>query len=233
MRNVTRRQEPPLFQRKARGWTKDLLNKIRAEGKASNYYFNRYNHGKSARIIRKDLEDRLLEMYSEMCCYCEGRTPRVQGEIEHLKPKKKFPDKTYDWNNLHWVCGACNGIKLEQYDDADPILDPSDTELVSNHIEINTDEDMKVIWFSIINNSRRGQTTITHTDLNRDDLKNARFDIFWKTIALVNKFRSSMVGSQTVEIIRDKLKKLYAGEFGFVTTVRAAFLTTAVRHEDL
>jgi len=232
MRNVTRLQEPPLFQRKARGWTMDLLNKIRAEGKASNYYFKRYNQ-KSEGVIRKELEDRLLGMYSEMCCYCEGKTPRVQGEIEHLKPKKKFPDKTYDWNNLHWICGACNGIKLDQYDDAYPILDPSDTELVSNHIEIKTAEHLNRIWLSNSNNSRRGQTTIWHAGLNRDDLRKARFDIFWRTMALIQQTRKPMVNPQTLEMTQEKLKTLYLGEFGFVTTVVAAFVTTALKYEDL
>ena len=232
MRNVTRVQEPPSFRRRSHGWTQDLLNKIRAEGKAPNYYYERYNQ-KPVRAIRKDLEDSLLRMYSEMCCYCEGRTPRAQGELEHLKPKKKFPDTTYDWNNLHWVCCACNGIKLEQYDDADPILDPSDAGPINIHIAIKTDEDMKTIWLSNINNSRRGQTTITHAGLNREDLRIARFDIFWKTVALIGRARSPMVDAQTVEMIKVKLKTLYLGEFGFVTTVRAAFVTTALTYEDL
>lgn len=166
MRNVVRGQEPKLFRSKADGWRKALLGRVATGEKVSSYYYDRYNQP-NTKTIRKELENNLLKMYEGMCCYCEEATPRMQGEIEHLKPKKRFPINAYEWKNLHWVCRVCNRRKLEKYDEAKPILDPSDAESISNHIELEIEEDIGWVWLINKDNSARGDTTINHADLNR------------------------------------------------------------------
>ncbi len=40
--------------------------------------------------------------------------------VEHLLPHKngKYPERKFDWNNLFWCCGHCNGVKNNgKYDD--------------------------------------------------------------------------------------------------------------------
>lgn len=232
MRNVTRIQEPPSFRGKARKWTRELLYEIRTKGKASNYYFNRYNQ-KSMSTIRRNLEDRLLEMYSKMCCYCEASTQIKQGEIEHLRPKKRFPSKTYDWTNLHWVCSECNGNKLQKYDDVNPILDPSEPEPIDHHIELHIDYDTSWLWLWNINNSLRGDTTIRHPDLNRESLKTARIKTFLRTLQLIKTIRNMTTGTQESMMRKNTLKRLYNGEFGLVTSVREAFAMTQMNYDEI
>ncbi len=40
------------------------------------------------------------------CHYCEDS---LADEIEHIRPKKFYPSKTFAWQNYLFVCGPCNG----------------------------------------------------------------------------------------------------------------------------
>ena len=78
--------------------------------------FNRYG--------KDDVRYALATMYSDRCCYCEGRIGVVvYGQIEHRQPKKLFPEKTFVWENLHWACQPCNVQKGAKWDRCFPILD--------------------------------------------------------------------------------------------------------------
>lgn len=231
MRNVTRIEAPQSFLNEAKAWTSELRRK-RKEGKDKYYYYNRYNQP-NKRNVRSDMEDSLLIMYSKMCCYCEDSTQKKQGEIEHLRPKKKFWNKTYDWTNLHWVCHDCNGIKREKYDDANPILDPSEPEPIDYHIELRIDSDMLWLWLLNKNNSPRGYTTIEHAGLNREILKTARMKIYLKTQELIKAIQNNTTETQESKMNKNTLKNLYNGKFGFVTSVREAFAITRMNYNEI
>ncbi len=231
MKNVTRIEAPRSFRDRATEWTLKLHRKLK-EGKASDYYYDLYNQ-KHTRAIRSDMEDSLLTMYSMMCCYCEASTQKKQGEIEHLRPKKKFPLRTYDWTNLHWVCGECNGSKLEKYDDVNPILDPSELELIDHHIELRIDADMLWLWLLNKNDSPRGYTTIEHAGLNREILKTARMKIYLKTQELIKAIRNNTTETQESKMNKNTLKNLYNGKFGFVTSVKEAFAITGMNYDEI
>jgi hypothetical protein len=42
-------------------------------------------------------------------------------EVEHFKPKSKFPDLTCTYPNLYYVCRKCNGYKSETWPSEDQI----------------------------------------------------------------------------------------------------------------
>jgi len=47
------------------------------------------------------------------CAYCEDS---VADEIEHIYPKKFYPELTFKWRNYLFACGQCNGsIKRDQF----------------------------------------------------------------------------------------------------------------------
>jgi hypothetical protein len=158
-----------------------------------------------------------------MCCYCEEKTSRERGEVEHLRPKKRFPALAYDWGNLHWACPDCNGAKLEKYDEANPILDPAAAEPVVDHIEAHINHETMRLWLLERGGSLRGRTTISHAALNREELLLARMKIYLWTVMLIEAFRREAPGSARSEMTRSLLRKLHGGEFGFVTTVQDAF----------
>jgi uncharacterized protein (TIGR02646 family) len=57
----------------------------------------------------KEVIETLREIFYGKCYLCEDETPNP--EIDHFIPREADPAKTYDWNNLYYICSRCNGIK--------------------------------------------------------------------------------------------------------------------------
>lgn len=77
----------------------------------------------SGRYDRQDVIERLKKDFHDKCYICEMKGLQ-DPNVEHLLPHKngKYPERKYDWNNLFWSCGRCNGIKENgRYDEG--ILD--------------------------------------------------------------------------------------------------------------
>ncbi|MBF4428008.1 HNH endonuclease, partial [Vibrio anguillarum] len=61
------------------------------------------------------------------CMYCESVVGHVAHEhIEHIKPKSvaKYPEYTFEWDNLGLACPVCNMNKSDIYDDKLPFINP-------------------------------------------------------------------------------------------------------------
>lgn len=79
------------------------------------------------------LRVRVLEKYECKCMMC-GRNPQYHNvilNVDHIKPRKKYPELSLVFENLQILCGACNhgkGNKFEtdyrpNEDDIDEMLD--------------------------------------------------------------------------------------------------------------
>lgn len=70
-----------------------------------------------------DVIERLKKDFHNKCYICEMKELQ-DPNVEHLLPHKngRYPERKFDWENLFWSCGHCNGIKNNsRYDDG--ILD--------------------------------------------------------------------------------------------------------------
>jgi uncharacterized protein (TIGR02646 family) len=47
-----------------------------------------------------------------ICGYCEEV---CRGEVDHFKPKSKFPESVYQWSNWIFACHDCNRCKAEKW----------------------------------------------------------------------------------------------------------------------
>lgn len=73
--------------------------------------YGKYDKPDVINQLRKDAHDK---------CYICGMKGLQDPVVEHLLPHKdgKYPDRKFDWNNLFWACGHCNGVKNQQkYDE--------------------------------------------------------------------------------------------------------------------
>ncbi|MFI0478898.1 MAG: HNH endonuclease [Candidatus Rhabdochlamydia sp.] len=106
----------------------------------------------------------LLEVSHNKCVYCESIFSHVDfGDVEHIKPKSKYPQETFVWENLGIVCRRCNHEKSDKYDESAPYINPYSED----------PEDHIAIFGSILSQkkgSERGQLTILDIGLNRLDL---------------------------------------------------------------
>ena len=182
MRKVNRLPKPKSLRDNARRWTQELLSEIlrkRSFSRVSNKFLERYK--------KKDIRRALEKMYSGLCCYCEENTGVVEfGHIEHRMPKSLFPQKTYDWDNLHLSCTYCNTRKGEQYNKKYPILDAT-KDCITDYLTYRAGE--AGIWRFPL--KERGLTTINHADLNREKLSHNRFQISRGVIRVIKKINSS------------------------------------------
>src|ERR1035441_9736881 len=75
----------------------------------------------------QDYRPYLLEDFLHHCAYCTIHEDELAGEdfyeIDHHRPKSKFPDLINDYTNLYYCCRACNkkGAKGENWPSDDLI----------------------------------------------------------------------------------------------------------------
>lgn len=64
------------------------------------------------RYDKPDVIERLKKDFHNKCYIC-GMKELQDPNVEHLLPHKngKYPERKFDWENLFWACGYCNGIK--------------------------------------------------------------------------------------------------------------------------
>lgn len=66
-----------------------------------------------------DVVQQLSNDFHNKCYICELKGLQ-DPQVEHLLPhiKGKYPERKFDWENLFWSCGHCNGIKNQKkYED--------------------------------------------------------------------------------------------------------------------
>ena len=149
-------------------------------------------------------------MYNGLCCYCESAVGIVDHpNIEHRKPKRPFPNYTYRWNNLHLACQKCNTPKGIKFDTNQPILDAVEDVPIADYIGY--DINQTGVWRKPI--TRRGKTTIDHTQLNRDPLRTARVKIFLQVMGIID-VANEDPNSPAIIMVISQLKEMTKGEYG-------------------
>lgn len=59
-----------------------------------------------------DFQGSIRDVFQDLCAYCEDK---CFGEVEHFRPKSKFPELVYRWSNWLLACSACNRTKLDKW----------------------------------------------------------------------------------------------------------------------
>ena len=79
-------------------------------------WVNHYRHAEGEKPPSDRLWSRfrgeLRDAFSGICGYCEER-PR--GQVDHFRPKSKFPELVYEWHNWIFSCADCNSSKLAKW----------------------------------------------------------------------------------------------------------------------
>ncbi|MCL4677917.1 MAG: HNH endonuclease [Alphaproteobacteria bacterium] len=102
------------------------------------------------------------------CMYCESHVSQIAfGDVEHIKPKDKFPALEFSWENHGYACSKCNNEKRNKFFDQTPFIDPY-SENPREHI---------YAFGAMLRpkqGSERGEITINEIGLNRADLLEKR-----------------------------------------------------------
>ncbi len=83
---------------------------------------NKKNKREFPAVWRKQvtLKKALVEMSGGFCAYCQvpvtaSHDGHVPGQVEHFRPKARFPMRAYDVRNYFLSCTACNGKKSDKW----------------------------------------------------------------------------------------------------------------------
>ena len=112
-------------------------------------------------------------MFKNKCAFCESHITHVDyGQIEHFKPKSKFPDLCFEWDNFLLSCAICNGtsnkgVKFPLEDEGGPFVNPIE-EIPNDFFKFEFDKVTK--QFFVLPKNKRAFITIKELGLNRDDL---------------------------------------------------------------
>jgi uncharacterized protein (TIGR02646 family) len=172
MIHVTRRSvpEPQVLVDNAETWTTELLADL--AGGASR---DRYAH--------QEVKDALKAMFGAKCAYCEGDfTACGDVNVEHFRPKSKYPRFAYKWTNLLQTCVKCNRPKNNYFplmpDERDAIfaLDNDDTDdaLLVDPCRDDPNDFFEFECEVIVAKNRRGILMRDTCKLDRDELDTAR-----------------------------------------------------------
>ena len=112
-----------------------------------------------------DNKQALKESSFNKCMYCESKVTHIDyGDVEHIKPKSKYPELEFYWDNLGYSCTRCNRqFKNDNYDESLPFINPYE----------NNPSDFIIANGSLLfskQGNENGDLTITGLGLNRPEL---------------------------------------------------------------
>jgi len=164
MIRVERGPEPDSFAARAADWYRrfEEAHRRNPELTASQFWSSVRAH------VRADAEA-LYAAFHGKCAYCEAKMAHVSPpHVEHYRPKSKFPDRMFDWQNWLLSCGRCNDRKWAHFPDCDGqpcLLDPT-AEDPSMHLDF--------LRARVLGRTRRGEETIKLVGLDRSPLEDER-----------------------------------------------------------
>lgn len=167
MIRVEKQSAPQVLIDNASTWTQELLDLIAKHGgydkvpkSLKDSAVNKYRH--------PDIQAAVGEMTKGKCVFCESIINETTYlNIEHFKPKSKFPDLTFDWNNLFPSCLMCNNGK-----DKDVDGHPADlvNPLAEDPEQYFTYKELKICARDSAPNSQKANDTIINCKLQRNSL---------------------------------------------------------------
>lgn len=160
---VTPAAEPPHFHERVRKPGRDFLQ-AHPHPKASEW-----------RPFWNEVGADMQEAYNNLCAYSAFRLDG-SGTIDHFRPKSKYPDLAYEWENYRLCSAKINSCKGDREDVADPFHLPRQAffiDFVDGSISVNP------AAFSSAAEAELAEQTITRLHLNSKVMCNSRRSIFW------------------------------------------------------
>lgn len=217
MIKVTRSEIPEVLVDKATNWTNEYLEakevysqqnteeEKKAAKKKVESIEKKYNH--------KDVRKSLKDMFNKKCAFCESYIPHIDyPQIEHFKPKAKYPELCFDWTNFLLSCPVCNnksnkGDKFPLADEGGPLINPVDED-PNDFFRFEYDDITK--QFLLFPKNDRADKMLEIIKLNREDLVEKRTGAMGDIIF-------------TLELIFEKKQKEIFDEFSDRFSVKSEY----------
>jgi uncharacterized protein (TIGR02646 family) len=207
MIKITKGQKPNVLEKNAEKWTEELLSHMEQGNEPPDKLQNKYNQKEVREALRR-------ECYSK-CMYCESKINHITFDhIEHIRPKaqEKYPELTFDWDNLGLACPLCNHHKSDKFDDRIPLVNPYLDE-PSHHLVFAG----CCVWH--IAGDRRGELTHRNLKLNRTELIERRLERIDHIRCLADRYQNQ--SEPLKSMLRDQLRTEIAADKPYSMCSRA------------
>jgi len=125
----------------------------------------------------------LRERFHQKCGYCERRFEppgELQSSVDHFRPRSRFPNLVYEWENWVSSCQRCNFTKGDQWPDTG-YVDPWAADLPERpeeHLDYAPLTGEIVAKSGLTRDARlKAENTIDDLGLNETRLRNSRFNL--------------------------------------------------------
>ncbi len=141
---------------------------------------------------KPDVIERLRKDFHNKCYICEMKELQ-DPNVEHLLPHKngKYPERKFDWKNLFWACGHCNGIKNNGKYDAG-ILDCC------------VQDPEEYLDFQLKNDN-----VVIHVKRLDDDIYNRTALLITETFSLKNSGMRTYTSDERLRLLQKEMNLLY------------------------
>jgi uncharacterized protein (TIGR02646 family) len=201
MIKLERGPEPQILAGNKAKWIKALQDAVTQYGNYKNIPESEKNKLLS-HYKEKEIKDSLLKSSHKKCAFCEC-IPGESGypEIDHFKPKSRYPFNAFDWDNLLPVCKICNTTKHNHDTAAEPIINPyeTDPETVFEYDCFSIKAKPGTLF-------EKAHRTIDVCKLNDMRLKNQRLEIY----SALEAFEQNLEAAISRQIPADKLQRSFS-----------------------
>ncbi len=221
MIQFTRTAKPNVLVQNAENWTTEYLQ--------AKENYNNLKTSESKNIL-KNIENRykhievkasLKTMFQKKCAFCESHITHIDyGQIEHFKPKSKYPEFCFEWNNFLLSCAICNGKSNKG--DKFPLENENGSFI--NPVDENPNEFFKFEFdevtnkFLIFPKNERAFTTIKELGLNRENLSEFRTNELSKITFVINE-----IINKNKEELLDKFISQFSQKDQFYAFIKTIF----------
>lgn len=196
MIKLNKGNEPAILTANKLNWTTQLRALQNANQVVPKVLATQYN--------QDEVKDALRAECHSKCMYCESKVEHISDlHIEHIKPKAKdkFPDLTFEYDNLGLACGVCNRNKSSTYDIAVPFINPYVDDPINHFKSYGA-----LVWAKP--GDQRAKLTEIEIELNRPDLIEARGERLKTIRGLVESFHIELNLTLKAAIKKQILKEV-------------------------